>query len=304
MLVRALTYLAYGLAAIASLSLALSQIGLEAPRLDPRTAGLLLLRHGINIIVILVGATIVVRAANLAIVHLQHKLSSRHGQTDLEWQRRTSTLGGVLASLVTVTVSFVAVLMLLRELTIDIVPNLTGAGIAGLAVGFGAQNLVRDVISGFFIILEDQIRVGDLARINGVTGGVEEINLRTIVLRDGDGAVQVFPNGTITALANLSKHFAYAVVDVRVAYGESMDRIFATLHEIGASMQADPEWRPLLMEPIEVPGIESLANGAATVRARFKVLPLNQGKVANELRRRLVAALVAGGIRPYAGLRR
>ena len=105
--------------------------------------------------------------------------------------------------------------MLLRELSIDVLPILTGAGIAGLAIGFGAQNLVRDVISGFFLILEDQVRIGDIARINGVAGTVEQINLRTIVLRDGEGAVQVFPNGTITALANLSKQFAYAIVDVQ-----------------------------------------------------------------------------------------
>ena len=129
--------------------------------------------------------------------------------------------------------------MLLRELSVDVVPILTGAGIAGLAIGFGAQNLVRDVISGFFLILEDQVRIGDLARINGVTGIVEQINLRTIILRDGDGAVQVFPNGTITALANLSKQFAYAVVDVRVAYSENIDRVIGTIREVGASMERD-----------------------------------------------------------------
>src|SRR5438046_9885562 len=99
-------------------------------------------------------------------------------------------------------------------------PILTGAGIAGLAIGFGAQNVVRDVISGFFLILEDQVRVGDVARINGISGTVEQINLRTIVLRDGEGAVQVFPNGTVTALANLSKQFAYAIVDVRITSSE------------------------------------------------------------------------------------
>ncbi|MGC4086132.1 MAG: mechanosensitive ion channel [Vicinamibacterales bacterium] len=109
-------------------------------------------------------------------------------------------------------------LMLLRELGLDVVPILTGAGIAGLAIGFGAQNLVRDVISGFFLILEDQVRVGDIARINGVSGVVEQINLRTIVLRDGEGAVQVFPNETVNTLANLSKQFAYAVVDLRIAW--------------------------------------------------------------------------------------
>jgi small conductance mechanosensitive channel len=180
------------------------------------------------------------------------------------------------------------------------VPILTGAGIAGLAVGFGAQNLVRDVISGFFIILEDQVRVGDLARINAVTGSVEEINLRTIVLRDAEGAVQVFPNGTITALANLSKQFAYAIVDVRVAYHENLDRVMGTIREVGVSMQADPEWRPLLLDPVEIPGIESLADGAATVRVRFKTMPLTQGRVSNELRRRIMSAFVGRGIRPYA----
>ena len=168
--------------------------------------------------------------------------------------------------------------MLLRELSIDVVPILTGAGIAGLAIGFGAQNLVRDVISGFFLILEDQVRVGDLARINGVTGTVEQINLRTIVLRDGEGAVQVFPNGTITALANLSKHFAYAVVDVRVAYNENMDRVMGTIREVGASMQRDPAWGALVLAPIEILGIESLADGAATIRTKFKTHAAQPGQ--------------------------
>ena len=133
--------------------------------------------------------------------------------------------------------------MLLRELAIDVLPILTGAGIAGLAIGFGAQNLVRDVISGFFLILEDQVRVGDIARINGVAGTVEQINLRTIVLRDGEGGVQVFPNGTITALANLSKQFAYAVVDVRIAYTESVDRAAGTSGTSAPRCGATPRGR-------------------------------------------------------------
>ena len=202
--------------------------------------------------------------------------------------------------MVTATVGFVAILMTLRELTIDILPIMTGAGIAGLAIGFGAQNLVRDVISGFFLILEDQVRIGDIARINGVAGMVEQINLRTIVVRDGEGAVQVFPNGTITALANLSKQFAYAVVDVRIAYSENMDRVIGTMREIGAAMERDALWGTLVLAPLDILGIESLADGAATVRVKFKTQPLNQGKVANELRRRLMGALVGRGIKPFA----
>jgi small-conductance mechanosensitive channel len=297
---RALTLLAYGMAALASISLALSRIGIGEPRWDLRGLGRWLTTHGLNVLVIVAGAWVVVRAANLAIEHLQIKLGRHHVQTDLEWQRRASTLGGILTSLVTVIVGFVSILMLLRELSIDVLPILTGAGIAGLAIGFGAQNLVRDVISGFFLILEDQVRIGDLARINGVAGIVEQINLRTIVVRDGEGAVQVFPNGTITALANLSKQFAYAIVDMRVAYSENIDRVIGTMREVGASMERDAAWGRLLMAPLDVLGVESLDGGAATVRVRFKVLPLHQGQVANELRKRMIGAFVGRGIHPYA----
>jgi len=299
-LIRALTLLAYGVAALASVSLALSRFGLSEPRWDPREVARWSATHGINVIIIAAGAFIVVRAANLVIEHLQFKLSQSHATTDLEWQRRAATLGRILTSLMTAVVGFVAVLMLLRELSIDVVPILTGAGIAGLAIGFGAQNLVRDVISGFFLILEDQVRIGDLARINGIAGTVEQINLRTIIVRDGEGAVQVFPNGTITALANLSKQFAYAVVETRVAYSENIDRVMGTIREVGASMERDPVWQPIVLEPLEIVGITSLADGAATVQVKFKTLPLNQGKVANELRRRLMSAFVGRGIKPYA----
>jgi len=299
-LIRAVTLLAYGVAALASISLGLSRLGINEPRWEPREMGRWALVHGVNVIIILVGSVVVVRAANLAIEHLQFKLGRRHAESDLEWRRRAATLSGILTSSVSVTVGFVAILMLLRELSIDVLPILTGAGIAGLAIGFGAQNLVRDVISGFFVILEDQVRIGDLARINGIAGIVEQINLRTIVLRDVEGAVQVFPNGTITALANLSKQFAFAIVDVRIAYGENIDRVFGTIREVGASMEKDPAWAPLVFAPLEIVGIESLVDGAATVRVKFKTLPLNQGRVANELRRRLMSTLVVCGIRPFS----
>ena len=133
-----------------------------------------------------------------------------------------------------------------------------------------------------------------------MAGTVEQINLRTIVVRDGEGAVQVFPNGTITALANLSKQFAYAVVDVRVAYNENIDRVMGTIREVGASMERDPLWGTMVLAPIEVLGIESLADGVATIRVKFKTQPLNQGKIANELRRRLMTTFVARGIKPFA----
>jgi small conductance mechanosensitive channel len=298
-LIRALTLLAYGVAALASVSLALSRFGFAEPHWDPRLLARWSVTHGINLAVIVAGTFIVIRAANLAIEHLQFKLGRRHADSDLEWRRRAATLGAILTSLVTVSAWFIAILMVLRELTIDVVPILTGAGIAGLAIGFGAQNLVRDVISGFFVILEDQVRIGDLARINGVAGTVEQINLRTIVLRDGEGAVQVFPNGTVTTLANLSKQFTHAVVDLSVAYTENIDRVMGTIREVGASMERDAVWGPQMLEPLDIVGIESLDGGAARLRVKLKTPPFNQGKVANELRRRLMTTFVGRGIRPY-----
>jgi small conductance mechanosensitive channel len=289
------------IAAAGIVALGFSRFGISEPQWNRDALVRWLLQHGVNIIIIAAGAVTVIRVLHLAIEQLQHKIGRGHAAADLEWQRRAATITGLLESLVSVSIGCVAVLMLLREMSLDIMPILTGAGIAGLAIGFGAQNLVRDVISGFFLILEDQVRVGDLVKINGVAGLVEQINLRTIVLRDAEGAVQVFPNGTVGTLANLSKHYAYAVVDVRVAYSEHLDRVIATIDEVGAGLAADPEWKPLLLAPIDVPGVESIADGFSTIRVRFKTQPLNQNKVANELRRRLVSTFVARGIRPYAG---
>jgi small conductance mechanosensitive channel len=289
-LVRALMLMAYGVAAAASISFALSRFGITEPRWNLADYGRWFARHGVNIIIIVVGATVVIRGVHLIIEHLQFKIGRRQSHSDLEWQRRATTVTGILTSLVSVSVGFVAILMLLRELSIDVLPVLTTA-----------QNLVRDVISGFFLILEDQVRVGDLVRINNAAGIVEQINLRTIVVRDDEGAVQVFPNGTITTLANLSKHYAYAVVELRVAYSENIDRVIAIVREVGKSLEGDPDWRPFLLGPLEAAGVDSLANGVALLRVRFKTMPLNQGKVANEARQRLLAALVARGIRPYAG---
>ena len=297
MLGRAFALLAYGVAAVVSFSLGFERLGLAEPHWDPEAVSHWFLTHGVNLIVIVVGAVVVSRAANLAIEHLQHRLYLRHGPPDLEWQRRASTVGGILRSFVGATLAFVAILMVLRELSIDVAPVLTGAGIAGLAVGFGAQNLVRDIISGFFLILEDQVRVGDQARINGVTGMVEDVRLRTIVLRDGDGAVQVFPNGSITALANLSKQFAMATVDVRVAYTEDASAVISAVREIGNTMREEADWSPVMMAPIDIVGVESLEGGNALIRAKVKTLPLKQGAVGNELRRRVLASFAERGIK-------
>jgi small conductance mechanosensitive channel len=179
----------------------------------------------------------------------------------------------------------------LRELDVDIMPILTGAGIVGLAVGFGAQTLVKDLIAGFFLTLENQVRVGDVAVINGTGGLVEEINLRTIVLRDGDGAVHIFPNGSIERLSNQTREFAYAVVDVGVAYSEDPDQIMESLREIGVALAADPGFGPSILKEAEVLGPEALEDAKVVFKLRLKTLPLKQWEIERELRRRILKAM-------------
>jgi small conductance mechanosensitive channel len=305
-LLRGVKLLAYGTAALVSVGLALP-LALSKPikekladwEWEPRHILQWLLGPGVHIAIIIFAAYITIRAIHLWIEYFEYHLTSDAvGPAGQERRRRAKTLSGTLASLVSVAVGFGAGLMVLSQLNINVLPILTGAGIAGLAIGFGAQNLVRDVISGFFLILEDQVRVGDLAQIQAVTGLVEQINLRTTVLRDADGGVHVFPNGTITTLANLSKDFAFAVVDLTVPLGEDFQRVSQALTDIGARMQADPVVGAMVLAPLEILGLESLDGNAGTLRMRFKTLPLKQYAVARELRWRVVTEVAERGIRP------
>ena len=187
--------------------------------------------------------------------------------------------------------------MILNAFGSNIAPVLTGAGIVGLAVGFGAQTLVRDIISGFFLILEDQVRVGDVAAINGRAGLVEAINLRTIVLRDGEGTVHVFPNGAINTLANRSKDFSYYVIDLGISYREDPDRVAAVLREIGAELQADPAYGPLILEPLEILGVDAFGDWSVVLKMRIKTVPLKQWEVGREFRKRIRQAFDEDGHR-------
>jgi small-conductance mechanosensitive channel len=251
---------------------------------------------GLRVLLIVLLAYALVRATALLVRRFEHELTQGTGLDALERAKRARTLGAVVSKVATVLVSGIALLMVLREFHLDIAPVLTGAGIVGLAVGFGAQTLVRDVISGFFLILEDQVRVGDVAAINGTGGLVEEINLRTIVLRDAEGTVHVFPNGSIQTLANRSKDFSYYVIDLGISYREDPDRVAAVLRQVGAEMQADPQFGPSILEPIEVMGVDAFADWSVTLKTRIKTVPLKQWEVGRELRKRIKKAFDAHGI--------
>jgi moderate conductance mechanosensitive channel len=255
-----------------------------------------LLASGLRIVAIVVVAWLVLRVALLTTARLSRELSAGEGVDVLERTKRAQTLGSLIHNLLVVLVSSIALLMVLRELGVDIVPMLTGAGIVGVALGFGAQWLVRDVIAGFYLILDNQVRVGDVAAINGVGGVVEAINLRTIVLRDLEGTVHVFQNGAIVTLANRSKDFSYYVIDLNVAYGQDPDRIVRLVRQVGEDLLADPAYRPNILEPIEVLGVDAFLDTKLTVKLRIKTVPLKQWEVGRELRRRLLYAFDRQGV--------
>jgi small conductance mechanosensitive channel len=282
---------------------ALRLAGLEPPAGVPRQEiAAWAFGSGFRVALIALLAYALTRATTLLVKRFEYELASASGLDALERGKRARTLGGLISKVASIAIVSIAVLMILREFRIDIAPVLAGAGIAGVALGFGAQTLVRDVISGFFLILEDQVRVGDVAAINGTGGLVEEINLRTIVLRDLDGTVHVFPNGAISTLANRSKDFSYYVIDLGISYQEDPDRVVAVLQEVGAEMQADPQFGPFILEPIEVLGVDAFADWSVRLKLRIKTVPLKQWEVGRELRKRIRRAFDRHGIEiPFPG---
>jgi small conductance mechanosensitive channel len=253
---------------------------------------------GVRILVIATSAYLITRIVHFLIDSLQIFLVSRDGSQLglLERKKRVDTLGQLLRVVAALLVVGVAVLMVLSLFSVDIRPILTGAGIAGLAVGFGAQNLVRDVIAGFFLILEDQVRLGDVVSINGKSGLVEAIRLRTIALRSADGTVHVIPNGVITELSNMTKDFSFAVLDIGIPYEQSVDAVVEVLRSIATELRADPLHGPNILEPLEVLGIEAFNEASVLLRVRIKTVPIQQWNVGREFRRRIKLAFEARGI--------
>jgi len=214
-------------------------------------------------------------------------MESRAGGSYLELEKRAATISSILRKTVGIVVWAVALMMTISEFGVNVAPLLAGAGVAGLAVGFGAQNLVRDVISGLFILLENQIRVNDVAIINGTGGLVEEINLRTTVLRSLDGVVHVFPNGTITTLSNVTREFSCHVFDIGVAYKEDTDRVVALLKEVGNDLRQDETCAPEMIEPVEIFGVDKFADSAVVIKGKIKTRPSKQWMVGREFNRRV-----------------
>ncbi len=257
--------------------------------------------NGLKIVLILVMAWVLQLLVRRLITTFERFAIGR--ADDPEGRRRVATLSRVVRYLVNILLIAVVVMLVLSNLGISIAPILGAAGVVGVAVGFGAQSLVRDFLTGFFILLENQIRVGDFVSVAGLSGHVEEVTLRNVRLRSIDGNVHFIPTGLIDKVTNMSLEYSYAMIEIGVAYREEVDEVFAVIRATGAALREDLTFGPLILEDLELLGVENWADSSVVIRARIKVRPLEQWRVRRECLRRLKQAFDARGIEiPYPHL--
>ena len=256
---------------------------------DAKTA----LTHGVRIVLILIAAGVLQSVASRLIRTFRQFMERR----DPGQQSRIQTLGRVFRYIAAVVIWLLAGMLVLGELGISVAPVLATAGVAGLAIGFGAQSLVKDYFTGFFLLLEDQIRQGDVVDFGSQSGVVEEVTLRYVRLRNFDGHVFFVPNGEIKVVKNLTRDFAQAVIRVGVAYREDVDEAFAVMKEVGQQMREDPVFGPNLPTEIEIIGVDEWGDSSVNLVCRLKIVPpMQQWSVRREFLKRLKKAYDARGI--------
>lgn len=249
------------------------------------TVGHWFLSSGLRIFLIILLTMLIIKVAQVVSSRLFMTVQKR--KRDDEFKKRTDTLKAVIRYVFNVGIVVIAVVIILGELGIEIGPILAAAGVLGLAVGFGAQSLVKDVISGFFILLQDQIRVGDVVEIAGKAGIVEDVNLKMTTLRDLSGNVHFVPNGEINVVTNMTKGYSRYVFDIGVAYREDVDEVMDVMRKVDEDLRNDPEYASDILEPLEIFGLDQFADSALIIKARTKTRPLKQWRVAREFNRRL-----------------
>lgn len=246
-------------------------------------------------LLILIILLIVVLKVSFALVNklkgvLLKRMAYKEEEPDLEVEKRLNTLMGVLFKTLQIIIWTIFILIFLAKININILPILSAAGIVGLAVGFGAQELVRDFISGFFILLEDGIRAGDVVTLNGTTGTVEKLELRTITLRDSMGVVHIFQNGKINTISNMTKGWSAVRFDIGVAYKENLTRVMEVIQQVGDEMYAEDEYKANMLASVEVSGLNNFGDSALEIRARIRTKPGRQWGIGREFRKRLKEA--------------
>lgn len=250
--------------------------------------------HGLRIIAILIAAFLALRFIKVVVPKLREHIADR--QESVEDAKRIQTLLRVAHYILSASTVAVTALLVLGELGISLAPILGAAGVVGIAVGFGAQTLVKDYVSGFLLLLENQIRVGDMVEISGKGGVVEEVTLRFIRLRDFGGNVHFIPNNTIGVITNSSLGFAYAVLDVGIAYGSDIEASMQVMREVDETMREDPNFSSKILKPLEIAGVDQWADYSIMIKARIQVKPLEQWHVRREFLKRLKLAFDARGL--------
>jgi small conductance mechanosensitive channel len=253
------------------------------------------------VVVALVAVWAVRLAIGAAVRHLLERRSQVEGSlTASDLERRVTTLQRLAVRITGALIGLIALLMILDQFDISIGPAVAGLGVAGIAVGFGAQTLIRDWLAGVFVILENQYSAGDVVRISGVEGVVEDFSLRRTALRDLDGTVHTVPNGSIVVASNLTRGWARVNLDIQVAYDTDIDRATEVIDTVGRSLTEDPGWRDRVIEAPSVQRVSALGDSAVTLKVLGQVPPAEQWAVAGELRKRILAAFAAEGIEiPY-----
>ncbi len=251
--------------------------------------------NGIRVAVVLALAYLVIRVLRSMSPRMVTRISEQ-GKFTEEQRKRVDTLSRIMEQTLTILVLVLAGIIVLGQVGINVGPILAGAGVLGLAVGFGAQSLVKDVITGFFILLDNRMNVGDVVQIAGVAGLVESINLRITELRDLEGKVHFIPNGEISVVSNLTKEWARCVLDIGVAYKEDTDHVCEVLKRVGDELFEVPEFREVILEPLEILGVDAFGDSQVTIKVMFKTRPIKQWMVAREFRRRVKMAFDAEGI--------
>ena len=231
----------------------------------------------IRIGIILVISWIMLSLSQKLIPLLRKQLQER--TDDPEQLKRLGTLGRVFRYIAAVLITLISGMLVLAEFGVSIAPILASAGVIGIAVGFGAQSLIKDYFNGFFLLLEDQVRQGDVVEVAGKGGLVEEVTLRYIRLRDYEGNVHFVPNGIIATVTNRSRSFAYAVINIGIAYRENVEEVFEVMREVAAGMRQDETLGPMILEDIDIAGVDDWADSAVVIRCRLKVQALQQWTV-------------------------
>ncbi len=239
------------------------------------------------------GLVILLTFVALMIVRvIAHRLVAayKHKHKDREHQKRAETLGSMFRYALSTGVLGISVMLILELFGMKLGPMLAAAGVVGIAIGFGAQHLVKDITNGFFIMLDDEIREGDVVKAGGAYGTVERVGLRQTVLRSIDGNVHFIPNSMIDVVTNMTKTYSYCMLNIGVAYRENVDEVFEVIENVGAGLQADQPYAEWIVEPLEILGLDEFADSSMIIKARIMVQPIRQWKVKREFNRRLKKA--------------